>query len=91
MPGSSNSPGNFMATFIAIYGSVALLAAILGGIIAAVKRRDVSYWATVILLFPPAILILLLMQSNRGPRPRRESWDEQEAREAGRDDTDRVL
>lgn len=80
-----------MAKFIAIYGSVALLAAALAGIIAAVKRRDISYWMTVSLLFPPAIIILLLMQSNKGPRPKRASWDEQEARDLGRDDGDRVL
>lgn len=80
-----------MATFIAIYGSVALLAAVLGGIIAAVKRRDVSYWMTIGLLLPPAIILLLLMKSNRSPPPRRESWDEQEAREMGRDDADRMV
>lgn len=80
-----------MANFIAIYGSVALLAAVLGGVIAAMKRRDVSYWMTMCLLFPPALLVLLLMQSNKGPRPKRASWDEQEAREMGRDDADRVI
>lgn len=80
-----------MAKFIAIYGSVALLAAVLGGVFAAVKRRDVSYWMTACLLFPPAFVVLLLMQSNKGPRPKRPSWDEQEARDMGRDDADRVV
>ncbi len=80
-----------MAKFIAIYGSVALLAAAIAGIIAAVKRRDISYWMTVSLLFPPAIIILLIMQSNKGPRPKRASWDEQESRDLGREDGDRVL
>ena len=80
-----------MAKVIAIYGSVALLTAAIAGISAAVKRRDISYWMTVSLLFPPAIIILLIMQSNKGPRPKRASWDEQESRDLGREDGDRVL
>lgn len=76
-----------MAKFIAIYGSVALLAAVLGGILAAFKRRDVQFWITFCLLFPPALFVLFVMQSNSGPaRPKRPSWDEQEAKEMGRDD-----
>lgn len=80
-----------MAQFIAIYGSVALVAAVLGGLIAALKRRDISYWMTVCLVFPPALFVLLMMQSNKGPRPRRPSWDEEDAREQASDGTDRVL
>lgn len=80
-----------MAKFIAIYGGLALICAILGGIVAAVKRRDVSYWMTVCLLLPPSIVMLAMMPKNKGIKPRRPSWDDQEAREYGTDDGDRVL
>jgi ABC-type branched-subunit amino acid transport system permease subunit len=71
-----------MAKFIAIYGSLALLAALVAAIIAGVvKRRDPSYWATVTLLFPPMLIVLFFMSKNAGPRARRESLDDQEHRQ----------
>ena len=61
-----------MAKFIAIYGSISLLAAFLAGIIAGWKGRDYSFWAAWTLLFPPFIIALLLLPKNTGPRmPRR--------------------
>jgi hypothetical protein len=67
-----------MAKFIAIYGSLALICSVLAGIIAYVKRRDPSYWIAVSFLFPPALIMLLLMKKNTGPRPTRPSLDSED-------------
>ena len=69
-----------MAKVIAIWGIVAIASALLAGIIAGMKRRDHSFWAAWSFLFPPMLLILLIMPTNRGPRPRRRV-DELEQRE----------
>ncbi len=80
-----------MASFVAIYGSIMLLASALAGLVALAKRRDVSYWMTISFLFPPAVALLFLMAKNTGPRPRRESLEAEERREMRRDDSDRIL
>jgi hypothetical protein len=67
-----------MVKTIAIWGVVAILAAALAGFIASAKRRDYSFWAAWSFIFPPMLLILLLMRRNRGERPRRRSADELE-------------
>ena len=67
-----------MVKVIAIWGAAALVSAVLAGIIAGVKRRDHSFWAAWSFLFPPMLLILLVMPANKGPRPRRPGVDEQE-------------
>jgi hypothetical protein len=71
-----------MAKVIAIWGVVAIASAIVGGIVAGAKRRDHSFWAAWCFLVPPMLLILLLMSSNKGPRPRRPGIDEIEDRRA---------
>ena len=70
-----------MPTAIAIWGIVAIASAIIAGIVAGAKRRDHSFWAAWSFLFPPMLLVLLLMPSNKGPRPRRPGLDELEQRE----------
>jgi hypothetical protein len=80
-----------MAKFVAIYGSVMLIASVLAGLVALAKRRDVSYWMTLAFLFPPAFALLFFMSKNTGPRPRRESLEAEERRELRRDDGDRIL
>ncbi len=80
-----------MAKFVAIYGAIVLTTTLLAWIVALIKRRDWSYWMTMTLLFPPALIMLVLMPKNSGPRPRREGLDEQERRELARDDSDRVF
>jgi hypothetical protein len=70
-----------MAKIIAIWGVTAVLSALLAGIVAGMKRRDHSFWAAWSFLFPPMLLILLVMPSNKGPRQRRPGIDEQEQEE----------
>ena len=53
---------------------------VVAGILARVKRRDHSFWAAWSFLFPPMLLILLVMPANKGPRPRRPGIDEIEER-----------
>ena len=60
------------------WGVVAIASAVVAGIIASVKRRDHSFWAAWSFLVPPMLIILLLMPSNKGPRPRRPGIDEVE-------------
>jgi hypothetical protein len=67
-----------MAQFIAIYGSLAVICAVLAGIVSYVKRRDPSYWIAITFLFPPAVFMLLLMKKNTGPRPVRPSLDSED-------------
>ena len=71
-----------MAKVIAIWGIVAIASAIVAGIVASIKRRDHSFWAAWTFLVPPMLLILLLMPSHKGPRPRRPGIDEIEDRQA---------
>ena len=73
---ADTAQGNaMMAEFIAIYGSLAILCSALAGIIAYIKRRDPSYWIGTSFLFPPAIIMLLLMKKNEGARPTRPPLD----------------
>lgn len=64
-----------MANWIAIYGSVAIVAAVAAAILAGVKRRDYSFWAACTLLFPPLIVVLFLLPKNMGARPVRVPLD----------------
>jgi len=61
-------------------GGAMLLSGIAGGIIAALKNRDVSYWVGWCFILPPALLIVALLPSFKGPRPRRPSLDEEDRR-----------
>ena len=68
-----------MGGFIAIYGVVMIAAAILGFVLAKSKNRDASAWAGWCFVAPPALIVLVLMPVNRGPRPRRMTLDEEDA------------
>jgi hypothetical protein len=70
-----------MAQWIAIYGSIVFVTVAIAAVVAGFKRRDVSYWMTMSFLFPPFVLLLFLMPRNTGPRTRRETMTEAEARE----------
>lgn len=72
-----------MVRVIAIWGSVAIASSLIALIFAGVKRRDHSFWAAWSFMFPPILLVLLLMPSNPGERPRRPSLDDEERRAGG--------
>lgn len=62
--------------WIVVWGLVATGAAVLAGVVAGYKRRDVSSWAAWSFIFPPLAIAVLLLAANPGPRPRRPSFDE---------------
>jgi hypothetical protein len=64
---------------IAIWGILAMASAAVAGIVAAARNRDHSWWAAWSFLFPPMVILLLLLPRNAGPRPRRPSIDEEDA------------
>lgn len=64
------------AVKIIAFGGVLMIASgVLGGFLAGYKNRDVSHWGAICFLFPPALLVLLLLPRNLGPRPRRRPID----------------
>ena len=63
---------------IAIIGVTMLASSILAGFVAGYKNRDISHWMAVTFFLPPALLILMMMGKQVGPRPRRPSLDEQD-------------
>jgi hypothetical protein len=68
-----------MVKVIAIWGAVAIAASLIALIVAGVKRRDHSFWGAWCFMFPPMLLVLLLMPSNQ-VRARRPTLDEEESR-----------
>ncbi len=69
--------------WITIWGLLLLITAVGGGILAAIKRRDHSAWAAWCFVFPPAIIALILLSKNKGPRPKQPSMDDDDERERG--------
>jgi len=63
---------------IALWGLVAIGSAIAGGLVAAARNRDHSWWAAWCFVFPPMIVVLFLLPRNTGPRPRRPTLDEED-------------
>jgi hypothetical protein len=63
---------------IAIWGIVAIASAVAAALIASAKRRDHSAWAGWTFLFPPLLLLLIVIPRNRGQRPTRPSLDEED-------------
>jgi len=68
-----------MGGFIAIYGVLMIAAGVLGFVLASAKNRDASAWAAWGFVLPPLIVLLVLMPTNSGPRPRRLTLDEEDA------------
>ena len=68
-----------MVKWIVIWGLVAVASAISAGILAGVKRRDHSFWAAWSFIFPPMVIILLLLPKNQGTKPRQRTLDEEDA------------
>jgi len=67
--------------FIVLIATAMILCAILGGVIAGLKNRDYSYWIAWSFLVPPSLIVLLLLPTLKGERPRRVSLDEEDARD----------
>ncbi len=67
-----------MVQFIVIWGLVALASLAIGGLLAGLKKRDHSFWMAWSFLFPPMVLLLLLLPG-RDIRPIRRTLDEEDA------------
>ena len=65
-------------TWIVVWGLTALAASALGGLIAAARNRDYSAWMAWCFIFPPLLLLLVLLPRHQGARPRRATLDEHE-------------
>lgn len=63
---------------IALWGIIALSAALAGGLLAAAKNRDHSWWAAWCFVVPPMLIVLLLLGRHKGPRPRRPSLEDED-------------
>lgn len=50
-----------MPMVITVWGLIALVAGVLGAILASAKRRSADAWATAAFLFPPSLFALILM------------------------------
>ncbi|MGI9423691.1 MAG: hypothetical protein ACR2PA_10895 [Hyphomicrobiaceae bacterium] len=66
--------------FITIVGGTMIVFGIIGAVIAGIKNRDLSFWFAWSLLFPPSVLVLLVLPRIKGARPRRTSLDEEDTR-----------
>lgn len=65
-------------TIIALWGLLAIAAAVTAGVLAAARNRDHSWWAAWCFVVPPMLIILLFLPTNTGPKPRRPSMDEED-------------
>jgi len=64
--------------WIVIWGTIALAAALLAGVVAANKNRSSSVWIAWCFVFPPLLLLLWLMPRREGSPPKRRSLDEED-------------
>ncbi len=67
-----------LAGWIAIWGLIAIAAAVLGGVLAGMKNRDHSFWIAWCLVLPPLLILVAILPKRMGERPRRPSLDEQD-------------
>ena len=67
--------------FIVFVTTVMILSGIAGGILAGLKNRDYSFWIAWTFLLPPSLIVLALLPTIKGSRPRRMTLDEEDARE----------
>ena len=65
---------------IVIWGGVAVVSGIVGGLLAGAKNRDYSSWIAWCLVLPPLVFVLLLLPCYQGLRPRQPRLDESEER-----------
>lgn len=69
-----------MVQVVVYWGLTALASMVIGGLLAGLKKRDYSFWMAWSFLFPPAIVVLLLLPP-LPHRPRRRTLDEEDAAE----------
>lgn len=55
---------------ITLYLASALTAGLIAGVVAPAKRRHPGYWVIAAFLFPPSVLLLLLLPTGRGQHRR---------------------
>ena len=63
---------------IALIGIVMVVTAVVGGILAGIKNRDISFWLAWTFLVPPSVFVLLFLPKRKGPRPKRTALDEED-------------
>ena len=78
----SMEQGNEPLLFIVFVTTIMILCGILGGVLAGLKNRDYSYWIAWTFLLPPSLIVLALLPTIKGHRPRRMTLDEEDARDA---------
>jgi len=54
---------NQLPMYITFYGIAAIVAAVVAFMVASAKHRDASHWATIAFIFPPAVLLTLLLST----------------------------
>lgn len=65
-----------MVKGIVIWAVICTVTMSIAALLAYLKNRDYSFWMAWAFVFPPSILVLLLMPKHMGPRPQRPPADE---------------
>jgi hypothetical protein len=63
---------------IVVWGFLAIASAALAGVLAGIKNRDYSSWMGWTFVFPPLLLVLALLPTYKGRRPRPATLDEED-------------
>jgi hypothetical protein len=67
---------------IVIWAAAAFGAMLLAALFAGIKNRGINFWMAWCFFVPPLVIVLMLLPSRQGPRPRAPSLDDEDAREA---------
>ena len=68
--------GSEMIKGVVIWAIVSTLSMIVAGVLAGFKNRDYSFWMAWGFVFPPSVLVLLILPRHMGSRPRRPPADD---------------
>lgn len=68
-----------MMKIVVLWAGIATIAMVLAGILAGAKNRDYSAWMAWSFVFPPALIVLMLLPKLKGRRPRQRTLDEEDA------------
>lgn len=69
-----------MVEIVVVWGLIAITATVIGGLLAGFKKRDYSFWMAWSFIFPPSVILLLVLPALQ-KRPRRRTLDEEDAAE----------